>query len=535
MSWKTSILVLTVCGQFLCLHPSLAFQKGGNESDPFTVIYDEGPVPVTPGKSYTFSVTLQIPDDYYLYAESADLLLENPDGIVPGDLQKPEGVKKDDPFFGRVTDVYYNEAVMEVSLQMPPDAWTGQKTVSGKIQYQGCSDKLCYRLMQLPFEVAFTAASMPQTTEIKKGWFKSLASLVRERDFGRITAKGIWLALLVAFIGGLLTDLTPCVWPMIPVTLAIIGIRKDRNFSHNLLAVGVMVLGMSVMYSILGLLAAGAGKSLGFLFQNLVFLILLELVLVFMALSLFGLFDLRLPASLQARLAKIPSTGYRGIFFVGLTMGLFAAPCVGPVVGPLLVFVAATRDLALGFLLLLFYALGMGVLFLVLGAFAGAVKLKIGSGAWNAWLKKALGVLMILVAVYYGRVIYGQMTAVGPPQNGLWITSLDEGMARAAKEKKPAIVDFFAQWCPPCLELDRQVWSRPSIRETLSEKWVAVKIDCTRDTKTCHEAVERFKVIGWPTVVFLDRLQKEAEKERLVGEVVDEREMTEILNRVEGE
>lgn len=536
-TFLSTILCLSILGGLpMALH---AFQKGGREADPFSVQYEEGPVTVAPGEKYTLTVRFQIPEKYYLYGEMTDIVFENLDGISAGEITKPDGILKEDPFFGRITAVYYDEAVVEASLEIPVEGWPGEKSLSGEIQYQGCSDKLCYRLMHLPFQVTFVSSgglsaaetNPPAEPAVRPSLIDRLGDLIKQKDFSRVTSEGIWLAFLVAFIGGVLTDLTPCVWPMIPVTLAIIGVRKDQRLGRKLLAVGVMVLGMSVMYSLLGLLAAGLGLGLGFLFQSLFFLVFLEMVLILMALSLLGLFDLRLPASLQARLSKIPSTGFFGIFFVGLTMGFFAAPCVGPVVGPLLIYVAKTKDLALGFWLLFFYALGMGVLFLLLALFHGAVK--IGSGVWNVWLKRGLGVLMILVAIYYGGVIYAQVAAVKPVDDKVWITSLDEGLARSAAEKKPMVVDFFAQWCLPCIELDRKVWGRPGIRRRLAERWVAVKIDCTKDTEPCRQAVDRFGVIGWPTVVFLDEKQEEVAAERLTGTVVTEGEMEEILERVE--
>ena len=264
-----------------------------------------------------------------------------------------------------------------------------------------------------------------------------------------------------------------------------------------------------------------------------IFLILLELVLILMALSLLGFFEFRLPSSLQTRLSQLPSKGFKGIFLVGLTLGLLAAPCVGPVVGPLLVYVAQTKSMILGFLLLFVYAMGMGLLFIVLGVFYGTAKLKIKSGRWNVWLKKGLGILMLGVALYYGQVIYAQITHKPAALMSYWVPHIDQGLNQAAQENKPVIVDFFALWCPPCIELDHLVFEVEPIKSKLSKDWVSIKIDCTQDTDACKKAVDRFKVIGWPTVVFLDKNQKEVVEERLVGTVVSLEEMEKILERVE--
>jgi len=266
--------------------------------------------------------------------------------------------------------VYYNEVSVDLPLQMPQAGWSGSKTIIGDIQYQGCSDELCYKMMHVPLKAGFVSEAEGQTLSNNSnqsvktdGFFGRLSELLGHPDFVKLGHGGFWLALLIAFLGGVLTDFTPCVWPMIPITLAIIGVRKDRSLSDNLKSVLILQLGIAVMFSGLGILAAGLGYSLGFLFQNLFFLIVLEVILILMGLSLLGLFQFQLPPAFQAWISKISASGFRGIFLVGLSLGLLATPCVGPVVGPILLFVASTKDIFLGFILLLSYAMGMGILF----------------------------------------------------------------------------------------------------------------------------------------------------------------------------
>lgn len=522
----------------LVISPVQALQTGGTEDNPFALMFDEGPFEVLAGQSHNFEVTFQIPPQYYLYSEKMAIEVEVPDGIATGALVKPQDTPKDDPFFGHTVPVYFNEVTLTLPLTMPPEPWVGAKNVKGVIQFQGCSTELCYRMLRVPFAIRFLAkggdTSFPGETKNQqdKNFLDRIMDFVHIQNFTDIAAHGIWFAILICFIAGFLTDFTPCVWPLVPVTLAIIGVRKDQSIFKNFVSSLVLVSGMAVMYSVLGLLAAWFGRSFGFLFQHVAFLIFLDILLVLMALSLFGFYQIQLPSGWQTKLSKISASGYRGIFFIGLTMGFLAAPCVGPVVGPLLVFVAETRDLLSGFILMLSYALGMGILFLILGTLYGVLKLKIKSGPWMEWFKKGLGVLILLVAVYYGRTIVAQIKPAASLGEDYWQASLGEGIKKAGEEGKPLVVDFFAEWCPPCFELDRHVWRDEEIRRKIRSDWIAVKIDCTTETKTCKEAVDRFSVIGWPTVVFLDSSQEEVGGERLVGRVVSPDEMLQILSRV---
>lgn len=514
-----------------------SFQTGGDEANPFILAFDEGPVTATPGGNFDFEVLFQVPEQHYLYYDKVNIVLHTQGQVAPGVLNKPFGVRKYDPFFAREVDIYESgDFAVKLPLKIPDKGWEGELALFGKIKFQGCSSKLCYRLMEIPFElklVSSSAGGRPDTHQ-HPTIVEMIKTLLINPEFAEVARHGIWIALLVAFIGGILTDFTPCVLPMIPVTLAIIGIRREQSIAKNVKLVSLMVLGMAVMYSALGVIAAAIGKGLGFLFQNIVFLILLDLFFLVMGLSLLGFFTLQIPPSLQTRLSRIRGSGAGGIFLIGLTMGLIAAPCVGPVVGPLLVFVAATRNLVTGFFLLLAYALGMGLLFLILGGIFGTLKVKIRSGKWTEWLKKGLGLVLLFFAFSYGKILYGQILALPPgalPRPN-WIYTMEEGLQVASRESKPVLIDFYAKWCAPCGELDRKVFSLPEIRQELDQNWVAIKINCTRNSNECQSAVKRNDVVGWPTLVFLDSQQNEVRQARKVGEVLSPEDMLKILQTI---
>lgn len=531
-------LVLVILWPF---HSVQAFQEGGDERNPFIVGYDEGPLEGVAGEKIEYQISFQIPDDFYLYDEQLTLKVLTKDDLEVGQLVKPDPVEKEDPFSGRIVPVHFNEAYIEVPITLPKNLKDGPQTLRGEIYFQGCSHELCYKYTKVPLEVTFVsknevaAVSHMQKVSVKEhqqsqGLLERITNFIESFRFENLKEKGIAFGLLVAFLGGLLTDFTPCVLPLIPVTLAIIGVREDKKITANILSVVVMVLGMAVMYSLLGVFAAMLGKSLGFLFQSIAFLIFLDFFLILMALSLLGLFDFQLPPRLQALISQLSSEGYRGIFIVGLTMGFLAAPCVGPVVGPLLIYVAQSRDVLTGFWLLLAYGLGMGSLFILIGSLYGIFKLKIKAGGWTIWLKKGLGILILGVALYYSQSIYAQFQE--EKKSSYIETNLEDGFRKLKTQSKPVIIDFFAKWCPPCLELDKQVWSQSEMIEKFKKDWIFIKIDCTKNTEACEEAVDKYGVIGWPTVVFLDKNGNEVKNERLTGRVVHVKEMQEIMKRV---
>lgn len=213
--------------------------------------------------------------------------------------------------------------------------------------------------------------------------------------------QGLLAALFVVFLAGVLSSLTPCVYPLIPITVGIFGARqadtRTRAFGLSL----VYVLGIAVTYSILGVAAASLGTVFGGAMQNPWVLSGIAVLFVALGLSSLGVFDFRLPGALHTKLSQAGGVGAVGAFLMGLVAGIIAAPCVGPIVAGILLYVAQQQDIFLGWLLLMVFAVGMGQLFLVLGTFSSLLNRLPKSGAWMEAVKTVFGVIFLAMAVYY--------------------------------------------------------------------------------------------------------------------------------------
>lgn len=209
------------------------------------------------------------------------------------------------------------------------------------------------------------------------------------------------LAYLIAFLGGLATSFTPCVYPILPILVGVIGATSGRSRLQGFLLSSAFALGMALTYSTLGLFAALTGKIFGQLTVNpAAYLAVGNLCLIF-ALSMLGLFELRLPGKWGHPGSPGDKKGLWTVFFMGMSSGLVAAPCTVPVLGTLLTFVAETRNAVFGFSLLFTFALGLGALLVGAGTFEGFLVSLPKSGPWLARVKQAFGVLLILAAEYF--------------------------------------------------------------------------------------------------------------------------------------
>ncbi|HEX4458948.1 MAG TPA: cytochrome c biogenesis protein CcdA, partial [Polyangia bacterium] len=230
---------------------------------------------------------------------------------------------------------------------------------------------------------------------------------------GALFAHGWLWAYASVFVGGFLTSLTPCVYPLIPITVSLFGARGDDVPRRRAMALASLYVGgIGVMYAALGVGSALAGKAFGTFMANPWVMVPIAGLFVVMAVSMFGAFELSLPSEMQQKLTTIGGKGFFGAFAMGLVGGIIAAPCTGPVLASILAFVATTKSVLLGGSLLVTYALGMGVLFFAIAAFAVALP---KSGAWMEAVKSVFGIVMLVGALYFLRNVIAPLRAIGRP------------------------------------------------------------------------------------------------------------------------
>jgi thiol:disulfide interchange protein DsbD len=384
--------------------------------------------------------------------------------------------------------------------------------------------------------------------------------------FTEALARGPVYAALAALAGGFVVSLTPCVYPMVAVTVSVFGAREAKSRWEGAALSAAFVLGIVAMFVPLGVVAGLTGSIFGAVLQNRWVIVAMALLFLALATSLFGAFELALPAALTNRLAMIGGIGYRGAFLLGLACGLIASPCTGPVLTGILAWIAKTKSAGLGALAMGAFALGLGVPFFIVGTFA--VQLP-KSGRWMVHVKSILGIVLVVVALYFLNNAFPLLAASVHPSTVLWVAAgvavvlglgmgavhrefsdpvagvkvakglglllvsgglfalvlgmvkpaealawqqgnVDAAREQALRESRPMIVDFTAAWCGACKELDKATFSAPPVGVELG-RFVAVRVDATNDEDPkVGAALQRFGVRGLPTVVIFDSRGKEA-------------------------
>jgi thiol:disulfide interchange protein len=220
-------------------------------------------------------------------------------------------------------------------------------------------------------------------------------------NFQSYTAHAPLLAFVAAFLGGIAASLTPCVYPMIPITVAYIGGRSAGSRGHAFLLSVCYVLGMAVTYAALGAVAALTGKLFGRLATNPVTFVVLGALFVAMGLNMLDLFTLPMPQWLSNARPGRERGGFAGAFVIGLFAGLAVGPCTAPLLAAILGFVATRHNVAFGISLLFTFAMGMGMLFLVVGSSAGVLMSLPKSGQWMVRVKQIFGGILILFGIFF--------------------------------------------------------------------------------------------------------------------------------------
>jgi len=355
-------------------------------------------------------------------------------------------------------------------------------------------------------------------------------------DFADAAKQGTANAFLFALTAGFLTSLTPCVYPMIPITISIFGARGTTSRTRSFLLATFYVAGIAVMFGALGTTFALLGKAFGTFLANPWVVVPLAIFFFAMAASMFGAFDLALPAWLQERLSRVGGRGFVGAFLMGLVGGIIAAPCTGPPLAGILAYVATTRDAGYGFLLLATYAAGIGVPFWAIAGFSMQLP---KSGPWMNAVKSVFGIALVVAGLYYLRPIVPALAKLGDTSHvfvagtivavllgivlgavhlsfsagagkvvrkaiGLllvvagifgfvnylltpavhihWLRSEPAAVAAAREQNKLLIVDFMADWCLPCQEMDVKVFGHADVAPTLAD-FVLLRIDLSRESE----------------------------------------------------
>jgi len=580
------------------------------------------------GKSTPIAIVLQIkhpwhinsftPKEEFLIPTVLELSAE--EGVSFGKMEYPEAIEKQFEFSETPLWVLEGEAVVYTTVTVPPDFNGNAITIKGKISYQACDDHTCLAPTEKTFQAEFPVAQPGETvhaintelfnqrlgksTEPSVETSQEAPNATTDTELSRtIAEKGLLLTFVVIFISGLALNLTPCVYPLIPITISYFGGQAGGKKGSLLVHAIIYILGMAITYSVLGVIAALTGSILGAWLQHPIVLLFIAAVMVALALSMFGLYEITVPPAL-ANFAGQSKQGYFGTFFMGLTVGIIAAPCIGPFVLALFTYVGTQGDPVLGFFMFFVLALGLGIPFVLLAVFSGSLQRLPRSGAWMVWVRTIFGFILTAVAIYFlhpliknelwymsllaanfilagiylawiepsktpgllfpvvrnllgmGFVLLGIFLGIEGLNTHIdarlhefasqiessaqgtitvpeiaWKPYSEEAVQQAVREGKPVFIDFYADWCIPCKELDKFTFTDERVIK-LSKDFVNLKVDLTSMGDPNTQALkQQFNIKGVPTLVFLDKNGTEIPNTRIVG-FIEADKLAEIMQSI---
>ncbi len=564
--------------------------RGGQQTDGGFLPVDEAFVLIADSeRPDQVALRWQIADDYYLYRDKVKVTSLTP-GVETGSPLTPGGKTIHDEYFGEQV-VFYEEMVANVPVSAPIES----REIELEVSYQGCADEgLCYpptkkqiRVSLAPIGSAVAATAAPGSAPAMVSEQDALAEKIRS---------GNLLAVLATFFGaGLLLALTPCVLPMVPILSGIIvgagggqPVSRGRAFSLSV----AYVLGMAMTYTVAGVAFASAGQQAQTFFQKPWIIATFAALFVWLALGMFGLFNLQVPAAWQARLTVLSNQQKQGTLLGTAVMGalssLIVTACVAPPLVAALAVIGQSGDAFRGGAALFALSIGMGVPLLLVGASAGRFLPK--AGPWMDAIKAVFGVMLLGVAVWMlGRilpgpvtlalwaalafisgyclvtmgsrestsgfeaarrglgalaVVYGVLMLVGAlsgnsnplqPLAGLRgvegaretarhtdfrriksVEDLERELVSAREAGKPVMLDFYADWCVSCIEMERFTFTDPGVQEQL-ERAVLLQADVTANDADDQALLRHFGILGPPTIVFFGPDGRELSGYRVVG------------------
>lgn len=513
---------------------------------------------------HDLNLSWRIKDGYYLYRKQITLTTKDA-AIVDPSL--PPGEWHEDEFYGK-SEIYRQRLTLPIILTQ------ASKAATLTVTYQGCADAgFCYppETKVVPLSAVLADSDMAQAAKPSAPATLPASGSQTGAEPASLPFSALW-ALLI----GIGIAFTPCVLPMYPLISGIVlGGKQRLSTARALLLAFIYVQGMAVTYTALGLVVAAAGLQFQAALQHPYVLIGLSVVFIALALSMFGLFTLQLPSSLQTRLTlmsnKRQGGSPGGVFAMGAIAGLICSPCTTAPLSAILLYIAQSGNLWLGGGTLYLYALGMGLPLILVTVFGNRLLPK--SGPWMAHVKTAFGFVILALPVFLLERVIGEawglrlwsllgvaffswafITSLGASKPWLrlvqivmlgaalvsarplqdWafgapavqqqahleftrVSTVDElNQALAQAKGKPVMLDLYADWCVACKEFEKYTFSAPEVRQALKET-VLLQVDVTKNSAQDAALLKHLQVLGLPTILFFNAQGEEQPAQRVTG------------------
>ncbi len=522
-------------------------------------------------------------DDYLIPTEV--VLPENPNfSLQKVAYPEPHDFKL--AFSEEPLSVWEGKIFFGALIKVTENLESGEYRLIVELNYQACNDMSCLAPTYIADTIIVTVVDKKEVVnQVNQEIFEKIdlsvttsAGETEDKTSDPISdaleSNGLIIGLFFVFVGGLALNLTPCVYPLIPITIGYFGGQSEGS-TGSLAMMGLLfMLGLAVTYSIIGVVTSLSGAIFGALLQNPIVIFIVVAILLGLSLSMFGVYEFKLPDSMVAK-AGGAKAGMFGAFFMGLTMGIVAAPCIGPFILGLVTYVATKQDPYFGFLMFFVLALGLGFPYLFLAIFSGKIKNLPRAGEWMESVTHIFGIILVGMALYFllpllPKEISGYVLPIFMIGAGLYLLlferlankikgfkifktlfsiiiiavavySLIPSDTKSVEWKKYSeeavsningrgvIIDFYADWCIPCKELDALTFTDPKVIE-LSKEFDTYKADLTKSLSPEVEALrEKYKIIGVPTVLILNSSGEEIN--RITG-FVNAEEFYQILSEV---
>jgi len=538
---------------------------------------------VSPGSEFKIGARVNIDPKWHINSNKpyedflipSVLSIDTAGGFSITKMKYPKSLDRKLSFSDKPLSVFENEIYVGALTKAPANIKPGTYKLTVTFNYQSCDDKTCLPPNSvsdtLSIEVADRQAAVK---EMNQDVFKnidlnySIVSTTIKIDSdndsisSRLERSGFLLSLIFVFIGGLALNLTPCVYPLIPITIGYFGGQSEGKTSRLVMMGVLFVVGLAITYSVIGVVTALSGSIFGSLLQNTYVILFIALIFLVLSLSMFGVYEFKLPDSLVNKAGGAKS-GMFGAFFMGLTMGIVAAPCIGPFVIGLVTYVAAKGDPLFGFILFFDLAVGLGFPYLLLAIFSGKIKKLPRAGEWMESVKHIFGFLLIGMAIYFinpilpknlqgyplpifmilaalylilfdklanrikgfriFKIVFSVILVIVAvyalvPSNKKsigWQHYKPKIVSSSFSGSKGMIIDFYADWCIPCKELDANTFSDDRVI-ALANNFVALKADMTKSLSPEVESLRnKYNIVGVPTVLIINSKGKEVQ--RLTG------------------